>query len=257
MAETHEKAARRRTAGEHACRFRAGDSPIHRLPAGWKLGLTGLLCALAIPVRQPLPLLLITLLTLGCYFAARLTLRDLWTDVRFLLVQAAMIIGLSLAVKGWSGLWVGVRSSLQIMLFFLPAVILVRTTRAVDMMRGLRWLIPYRLSFILFVSFRFMPFFARELREIREAQQLRGARLSPRELLLPWHWGDLFSCLLVPLLVRALKTAEETALAAESREFGTGRKRTYYDANAANSSTAVAAQPASSHEFQSKKVVNA
>lgn len=96
-------------------------------------------------------------------------------------------------------------------------------------MRGLRRVIPYRLSFLVFVCIRFVPVFFRELEEIMAAQRLRGARLSPREQLDPRNWPDMFHCLVLPLIVRALKTADEVSRSAEARAFGLRPDRTFLD----------------------------
>ncbi len=86
-------------------------------------------------------------------------------------------------------------------------------------MGGLRRVMPARIVFIIFTSFRFIPFFAREMEEIALMQRLRGAPISPRDLINPINWKALFDCLFIPLLVRAIKTADETALSAEARGF--------------------------------------
>lgn len=216
---------------DYACQYMTHDSPVHRLGVGWKLAVCTLLSALAVGVRTPTELLVLVVVTLLYYFAARLTPFDLWRDTRFFVIQAAIVISLYCLHSGLSkGLWPGIRTSVQVILFYIPGAVLLRTTSTGDMMRGLRRFVPYRLSFLVFVSIRFVPFFLRELDEIMTAQRLRGARLLPRQLLDPRNWGDLFHCLLLPLMVRALKTAEDVSLSAESREFGTRAERTYFDA---------------------------
>lgn len=218
---------RRLRSSDYACQYLTHDSPVHRLAAGWKIGATTLLSALAVGARTPGQLLVLVLVTLGYYFAARLTLGDLWRDIRFFVFQAALVVSLyclQLGVK--QGLWPGIRTSVLIILFFLPGAVLLRTTCTRDVMTGLQRVIPYRLSFLVFVSIRFVPFFLRELEEIAAAQRLRGARLLPGQLLDPRNWRDLFDCLLLPLMVRALKTAEEVSLSAEARGFGRQPERT-------------------------------
>ncbi|MDD5105014.1 MAG: energy-coupling factor transporter transmembrane component T [Desulfuromonadaceae bacterium] len=205
-------------------------SPVHRLAAGWKIAVCALLSALAVGVRTPLELLALVAVSLLYYFAARLTPFDLWRDTRFFVFQALIVISLYCLHSGLSkGFWPGIRTSVQVILFYIPGAVLLRTTSTGDMMRGLRQVVPYRLSFLVFVSIRFVPFFFRELEEIMTAQRLRGARLLPRQLLDPRNWGDLFHCLLLPLMVRALKTAEDVSLSAEAREFGRREQRTYFD----------------------------
>ncbi len=215
---------------DYACQYMTHDSLVHRLGAGWKIAIGTLLSALAVGARTPGELLALVIVTLAYYFAARLSPFDLWRDIRFFVFQALLITGLYCLLKGVStGLWPGIRQSVQIVLFYIPGAVLLRTTRSADMMRGLRRIVPYRLSFLVFVSIRFVPFFLRELDEIMVAQRLRGARLLPRQLVDPRNWGDLFHCLLLPLMVRALKTADDVSKSAEAREFGRREQRTFYD----------------------------
>jgi energy-coupling factor transport system permease protein len=215
---------------DYACQYMTHDSMVHRLGAGWKIALGTLLSALAVGARTPRELLALVVVTLVYYFAARLTPFDLWRDTKFFVFQAVLVIGLYCLLNGVSkGLWPGVRQSAQIILFYIPGAVLLRTTRTGDMMRGLRRFIPYRLSFLVFVSIRFVPFFLRELDEIMTAQRLRGARLLPRQLVDPRNWGDLFHCLLLPLMVRSLKISDDVSLSAEAREFGTRKQRTFFD----------------------------
>lgn len=164
------------------------------------------------------------------YFAARLSISDLWRDTRYLIMQMCIVMILYLSRYGMAeGFWPGMRVALQIALFFIPGIVFLRTTQASQMMRGLSRILPYRLSFLVFTSLRFVPLFAREIREIAMVQRLRGARLAPRDLMNPMNWKDAFHCLLIPLLVRALKTADEAAMSAEARGFGRRPERTYFD----------------------------
>jgi energy-coupling factor transporter transmembrane protein EcfT len=214
---------------DYACQYLTHDSLVHRLGAGWKIGVSLLLTALAAGARTPSELLVLLIVTLTYYFAARLTPYDLWRDIRLLMMQAIIIICLYCLVHGVpSGFWPGIRISVQIILFYLPSAVFLRTTHSRDMMISMRRFIPYRLSFLVFLCIRFIPFFLRELEEISAAQRLRGARLSPRQLLNPANWHDLFHCLLLPLMVRALKTAGELSRSAEAREFGLHEERTFY-----------------------------
>jgi len=215
---------------DYGCQFKAVDSPVHRLGAGVKLLIGVLLSAAAVVAQEPWSLSLVLALNMIYYFGARLTLHDFWRDTRFLFIQMGIIMALYAARYGIpGGLWPGLRIALQIALFFIPGVVFLRTTQASQMMSGLSRILPYRLSFLVFTSFRFVPFFAREIREIAMAQTLRGARLAPRDLLNPWNWKDMFHCLMIPMLVRALKAADEVALSAEARGFGRRPERTYFN----------------------------
>ena len=221
-----------RPMGNYGCQFRAVDSPVHRMGAGMKLLIGMLLSAAAVLSHEPWSLGVVLALNLLYYFSARLTLADFWQDTRYLIVQMLIIIALYAIRYGvQDGLGPSLRVSIQIALFFIPGVVFLRTTQASQMMSGLRKILPYRLSFLVFTSFRFVPLFAREIREIVMAQKLRGARLSFRDLLNPGNWKDTFHCLMIPLLVRALKTADEATLSAKARGFGIRPERTYFDAH--------------------------
>lgn len=222
---------RRRPGSEYGCQFKAVDSPVHRLGAGAKLALCAALCAAAVVAQEPWSLAAVLAADAAFWLAARLTAGDLWRDARYLLFQAVLVVGLHALRQGVpAGLWPGLRIALQIALFFVPGIVFLRTTQASQMMRGLARLLPYRLSFLVFTSLRFVPLFARELGQIAVAQRLRGAPLAARDLLHPGRWRDAFDCLALPLLVRALRTADEVALSAEGRGFGARPERTSFDA---------------------------
>jgi len=202
------------------CRYMQADSPVHRLHAAIKLALALALVLMVVLAHSPV--LLIALLALECafYLLARLGLLELWRDLRWLLVNICVVIALYALRYGWpQGLAPGALTGLKVLLFFLPGALFIRTTQMANLGQELRWLLPRPLSFLLFTSLRFMPFFARELREIAMAQRLRGARLAPRQLANPMNWGDLVRCLLLPLMVRALQTAQDAADSAQARGF--------------------------------------
>lgn len=223
-----EERRRRLRSSDYACQFLTHQSPVHRLGPLWKITFGTVLSACAVGARSPLELLLLLATVLGYFFAARLTLYDLWRDSRLFVMQGVLVTIAYGVVHGTGGLWPGVRTSVQIILFYLPGAVFLHTTRSRELMEGLSRILPYRVSFLLFVSLRFVPFFLREMEEIAAAQRLRGARLLPREQLNPRNWRDLYHCLLVPLMVRALKTADEVSRSAEARGFGERHERTYY-----------------------------
>jgi energy-coupling factor transporter transmembrane protein EcfT len=219
-----------RPSGDYGCQFKAIDSPVHRLGAGAKLAICAALGAAAVVAREPGPLAALAAVDVIFWLAARLTLADLWRDARYLFAQMVIVVALHALRHGAPGLGTGLRIATQIALFFVPGIVFLRTTHASQMMHGLARVLPYRVSFLVFTSFRFVPVFARELNQIAMAQRLRGAPLAPADLLHPGRWRDAFDCLMLPLLVRALRTADEVALSAEARGFGARPDRTYFDA---------------------------
>ena len=104
---------------------------------------------------------------------------------------------------------------LWLAVLLLLATLVSLTTRASDMLasleralRPLRWLgvSPVRLSLLLSLTLRFIPLLATWLHEIREAQRVRGLESHP-------------FAVLVPLLVKTLRTADQLADAIDARCF--------------------------------------
>ncbi len=205
----------------HMGKFRAGSSPVHRLSAGYKMLLIVFLSIAAFTARNPPLLAMLFFINIGYYFLAGLSLKDLWRDIRFFLLQMSIVLILYIIKNGiHDGFWPGLSTGLQILLFFLPSIVFIRTTQASQMMSSLQKIMPKEMAFFTFTSFRFLPFFAREIREIAAAQRLRGARVEPGDLVKPWNWAGTFHCIMIPLIVKAFKTAKEAALSAEARGFG-------------------------------------
>jgi energy-coupling factor transporter transmembrane protein EcfT len=201
-------------------RFRAGESVLHRLGAGWKLLLASVIGGVGLALDAlPWIAALIAVVMAG-YALAGLRASDLWRDMRWLLLQAAIVALLTVAVRGADALAAGTRTGLQLVLVFLPFALTLRTTATESLLAPLRRRLPERLSFALGATFRLLPVFVRELAELVEMQRLRGARLRPRDLWRPGAWRDALSCVAFPMTVRAVTVAEEAAEAAEIRGIG-------------------------------------
>jgi energy-coupling factor transporter transmembrane protein EcfT len=203
-----------------AYQFRTVDSPVHQLDTKFKLTIWIVMSVATFAVREPWAIAGLLLVNIMYYLLARLGLIEFWKDIRFFLIQMFIIVGLYVIRYGIEdGVWPGIRTTLQILLFFMPGMVFLRTTQSTQIMRDLKRILPVRFSFLIVTSLRFIPFFARELHEISMAQQLRGARLTPRQFINPRSWKDFLNCLMVPLIIRALKTSNEAALSAEARAF--------------------------------------
>lgn len=83
--------------------------------------------------------------------------------------------------------------------------------------------IPYRYGYLLILSLRFVPFFQRELRVVREAQRVRGLRPSVRSLR---GIRRAIRYTFVPVLVSGLMRVDSIALSMKGRCFGLHRRRT-------------------------------
>lgn len=206
-------------------RYRDTGSPLHRLGAGPKLLLSGAVAAVAIAASSWAATAALAAVLLAAYRIAGLDLAELWQDVRWLVVQAGLIVALSLVLQGPGSLDAAARSAWAIALVFLPGALVLRTTSSSQLVGTLeRWL-PERLAFAAATSVRFVPLFVREAHEIVGAQRLRGARLAPRDLWRPGAWRDWVECVGVPLAVRIVRTADQAALAARIRGLDTEEDR--------------------------------
>lgn len=210
------RTARGPIAGQ-AFHYRDLESPLHRLSAGWKLVAVVSVGAAAVAAREPLALASLAALLAAGYWRAGLRAAELWQDARWLFAQGAVVVALYLLRDGAAGLAPGARTALQILIFFLPGALLLRTTPSTQVLATLRSTLPERLAFALSTGMRLLPAFSRELHEIRMAQHLRGARLAPGDLWRLGAWHDWVDCVGLPLVVRAIRMAEEAALAAEVR----------------------------------------
>lgn len=83
--------------------------------------------------------------------------------------------------------------------------------------------VPYRYGYLLILSLRFVPFFQRELRVVREAQRVRGLRPSVRSLR---GIRRAIRYTFVPVLVSGLVRVDSIALSMKGRCFGLHRHRT-------------------------------
>ncbi|MFY0527676.1 energy-coupling factor transporter transmembrane component T family protein [Archangium gephyra] len=188
------------------------DSPVHAVPAGAKmLGLlaagTGLLLFSSLPVLSGA-----LVATLGLYALARLRPREVAPVLRLAAFVLVPLLVLHALLSGWVP---ALEAVLRLAVLLLLATLVSLTTRASDMLdtleRALRPLArfglnPARLGLLLSLTLRFIPLLATWLREIQEAQRVRGLERNPLAVL-------------VPLLVKTLRTADSLADAIDARCF--------------------------------------
>ena len=198
---------------------RGTDAPVR---FGALPGLTGAMAIgmLALASDSLPGLLGLLVLVLAGYAGLRLSPAELWRDVRWLLAQSLLIVGLTVALRGPESFQPACRTALQIVLVFLPVALVVRSIGTEAVLDDFRRFLPERLAFALGATLRFLPFFARETRELIEMQRLRGARLGIPEIWQPRAWRDWLSCVAVPMTIRAIEIAEEAADAATLRGIG-------------------------------------
>ena len=189
-----------------------GDSIVHRLPAGAKLlilftGSVALFVVSGIPVHAG-ELLVVA----GLYRAARLPWRAVLRQLRPALLFLVPIFLFHVFLTDWR---LGLETVLRILVLLLFAVLVTLTTRLSDMIdvveraaRPLRHagVSPSKVGMMLSMVIRFIPLMMREAGEILEAQRARGLDRSA-------------IALLVPLLIKTLKMADDLSDAIEARGY--------------------------------------
>ena len=189
-----------------------GDSVVHRLPAGTKL-LILFAASVALFAMEGVFLHAGELLIVACLFrVARLPGREALDQLRPVLLLLVPIFLFHVLLTDWV---LGVETVLRILVLLLLAVLVTLTTRLSDMIdvleraaRPLRHvgINPSKVGMMLSMVIRFIPLMMREAREILEAQRARGLDRSA-------------IALLVPLLIKTLKMADDLAEALEARGY--------------------------------------
>ena len=122
------------------------------------------------------------------------------------------------------GVTSGANMALRFLVILSASFLFVLTTDPDALASSLiRWGIPYRYGFTLILALRFVPFFRNELRIVREAQRLRGIRISVRSIR---GIRRAIRYTFVPVLVSGLIRVDTIAMSMKGRAFGLHRRRT-------------------------------
>ncbi len=188
-----------------------GPSPIHAVPAGWKLLAlallgTGTFMLVSLPAIGAVACVVAALYPLG-----RVPLRHVWTQARDL----APLLGLMAGAQAWfDGPMLAGITVARVLGLVWAAGLVTATTAFADMMavleRALRpmrhlGVAPARVSFAMTMAVRFIPLLQRMMVETRAAQGARGLGRNP-------------FALAVPLIIRAIRLADRVSEAIEARD---------------------------------------
>ncbi|WP_417240484.1 energy-coupling factor transporter transmembrane component T family protein [Celeribacter halophilus] len=187
----------------------SGDSPLHRAHPAWKLVQLFLFCTILFVVTHPVMLALgLTTVALG-YAVAGLGPRAAYTAIR----PAFFVLAIIFAAQLWlETLWLAIYVTLRLAALLMAAALVTYTTRASEFTEGLlallsrapSWVPKAKIALAISLVWRFIPMIRAQFDEVREAQRARGL---DRNML----------ALVVPLVVRTLKTADEVAEAITAR----------------------------------------
>jgi biotin transport system permease protein len=188
------------------------SSPLHRLAPSVKVAVLIAAGIAVFLVGNPLWLMPVLLIVAGLYALARIPLAVVARQLR----PFALLIGLIFIFHGLFTTWtLGFLVVLRFAVLVLLGMLVSFTTRVSDMIEtierglaplGLLGVDPAKVSLALSLALRFIPLLYEQVRDIREAQRVRGLERS-------------FSAIAVPLLVRTLRMASDLTDAIEARGF--------------------------------------
>jgi biotin transport system permease protein len=193
--------------------YRPGRSPLHRVPAGPKLGLLAAYGATAVWLRAPVSAVVLLIVSVTLTLVAGMPVRRTLRQVRGLLVLAVVVGAFQSWQRGWP---VAVHVVGDLLALVLAALVFTATTPVDDVLtaveRGLRpfrrlGVRPERVALAFSLVLRAIPGILETARETRAAAKARGLERSPRALL-------------VPLAVRTVGRAYETGDALAARGLG-------------------------------------
>lgn len=198
--------------------YRPGHSILHRLPAGFKLAIVAIVGVGIFFVHSILGLGIGLAASLAWVAIARIPIRVIWNQVRPVVVILLLLVGVHALLTQWQ---TGVVLALRFSILIVLAALTTLTTRTLDMVDAIahglkplrRWGVnPQQVSIMVAIALRFIPVLLEQIHEIRDAQRARGVE---RPLV----------TLLVPLLVRTLRLADDLVDALDARGFDPSEMR--------------------------------
>jgi energy-coupling factor transport system permease protein len=115
-------------------------------------------------------------------------------------------------------------NAIRIIDIMFSSFLFIWTTNPRDFVVGLTYIgLPYRIAFTIFVGLNYIPVMVNEFAMIKEAQTLRGI-VDDRS---PGGLMRRYLASLVTIMIRALRKAQITAFALDSKGFGASLSRTY------------------------------
>lgn len=191
--------------------YQPGTSPLHRMPAGFKLfALGGLITLITVSVDSPADLGVAAAGVALIVVAARLGARTVLEQLRPVLWVVVFIFGFQVVLTDWRRALV-VCGTLLIAVTL--AAVVTSTTRTTDMLAALTGLLRplgriglpvEQVALALALTIRAIPLMVETVRQVEEARRARGLRFSPRVVV-------------APVVVAALRTADGFAEALSAR----------------------------------------
>jgi biotin transport system permease protein len=191
--------------------FHPGTSLVHRTPALVKLGLLAVIVTVVALQSSLAWLGAASVVVAGLFLLARVPFALVWRQIVPILWVLAFAVPVQVIFGGWEA--AAVMAVRLVLAVALAAVYTLTTpvTATLDAVQALlrpfrRWVDADRVGLALALTIRCVPLLAELVREVLEARKARGAE------------GSLLA-LAVPVIVRALRTAEHLGEALTARGF--------------------------------------
>jgi biotin transport system permease protein len=191
--------------------FHPGTSLVHRTPALVKLGLLAVIVTVVALQSSLMGLAAASVLVIVLFLIARVPFALAWRQVVPILWVLAFAVPVQVIFGGWEA--AAVMAVRLVLAVALAAIYTLTTpvTATLDAVQAMlrpfrRWVDADRVGLALALTIRCVPLLAELVREVLEARKARGAE------------GSLLA-LAVPVIVRALRTAEHLGEALTARGF--------------------------------------
>ena len=216
------------------------ESPIHRLDPRVKLIGAGLGMLAAVIVSNIVVLAILYALVIAVLAVARVSWPKFWFALRTILPVSIMITALwplfyrtgTPVLFSWGPIIItlpsiiaGGAAALRINVMAFCAFALLYTTAQGKLVRGLvRLKLPYEYGLSLAIALRYIPTFGGIVLMIMDAQKARGLELDKGNFM---RKTLKYVYVMAPVVITALRMADQLSLAIESRAYGAPVKRTY------------------------------
>jgi len=131
----------------------------------------------------------------------------------------------------WEGFFLGIIIICRLTVLLLMLPLFTETTKHDQIALSLcDFGFNYRIAFIITTAFNLIPLFKEEAILIMEAQKLRGMSLSEKRNFFSFFSGiRVYAGLLIPLMLGAMRKAQKSSIAMDSRAFGIYKTRTWLE----------------------------
>ena len=223
------------------------DTPLHRADPRLKAILSVFACVMIFVYSDYLQLLAIAVILLGIIFAFRLPLRKILNSVRSVIVILLVTIAFHLFLPAggevlvqWgfikitdTGLQMGLMLGGRIFLLVIILSLLTISTPPLRLADGIESLLKplaklgfpvSKVTTVISITLRFVPSIFTHSQKVMRAQAARGADFESKN---PFKRAKQVFPLMVPLFVKAFRSAEELSVAMDARGYGYGESRSH------------------------------